>query len=59
MMSISLDPDQSGCFVNPNQGPNCLQKFLADDTGKVLTLKAPITTAADKFCDISPNFQQK
>ena len=26
----------------------------------ILTLKSPITTAADdKFCDIYPNFQQK
>ena len=34
-VSISLDPDQAGCFVSPDLGPNCLQKFLADDTGKV------------------------
>ena len=28
--------------------------------GKTLTLKAPITTAADdKFCDIFPNFRNK
>ena len=28
--------------------------------GNLLTLKAPITTAADdKFCEIFPNFQKK
>ena len=31
-----------------------------DPVGRELTLKAPITTAADdKFCDIFPNFQKK
>ena len=25
---FSFDPDQAGCFVEPDLWPNCLQKFL-------------------------------
>ena len=32
-MSNRLDPDQVQHFVGPDLGPNCLQKFTADDTG--------------------------
>ena len=28
----SLDPDQAQHFVEPDLGPNCLQKLSADDT---------------------------
>ena len=31
-MSNSLDPDQAQHFVGPDLGPNCLQKFSADNT---------------------------
>ena len=31
-MSNSLDPDQARHFIGPDLGPNCLQKFSADDT---------------------------
>ena len=30
-VSNSLDPDQAQHFVGPYLGPNCLQRFLADD----------------------------
>ena len=29
-MSNSLDPDQAGCFVGPDLGPNCLQRLSAE-----------------------------
>ena len=32
-MSNSLDPDQARQFIEPDQGPNCLLKLPADDTG--------------------------
>ena len=33
---------------------------VSSQSDETLTLKAPITTAADdKFCDIFPNFQKK
>ena len=32
--SNSLDPDQAQHFVRPDLGPNCLQKFSADDTSR-------------------------
>ena len=70
-MSNGLDADQDQQSVGPDLGPNCLQRLSADKlkiykvnilfvnregTNK-LTLKAPITTAADdKFCDIFPYF---
>ena len=31
-MLNSLDPDHAEHFVGPDQGPNCLQWSLADDT---------------------------
>ena len=31
-VSNSLDPDQAQYFVGPDLGPNCVQKFSADDT---------------------------
>ena len=31
-VSNSLDPDQARHIVGPDLGPNCLQKFSADDT---------------------------
>ena len=31
-MSNSLDPDKAPHFVEPDLGPNCLQKLPADDT---------------------------
>ena len=31
-LSSSLDPDRARLFVGPDLGPNCLQKFSADDT---------------------------
>ena len=30
-MSNCLDPDQDRCSVGPHLGPNCLQRFSADD----------------------------
>ena len=33
-MSNSLDPDHAQRFVEPDLGPNCLQRLLADDTSK-------------------------
>ena len=30
-MSKGLDLDQDGHFVGPDLGPNCLQRFSADD----------------------------
>ena len=43
-MSNSLDQDQAQRFVEPDLGPNCLQRFSADDTSrqKVNNLKAYI-----------------
>ena len=29
-MSNSLDPSQARCFVGPDLGPDCLQRFSAD-----------------------------
>ena len=34
-VSNSLDPDQACRFVESNLGLNCLQKLLADDTGRL------------------------
>ena len=34
-VSNSLDPDQARRFVEPNLGPNCLQKLSADDKSRV------------------------
>ena len=31
-MTNNLDPDHAQHFVGPDLGPNCLQKFSADDT---------------------------
>ena len=31
-VSNRLDPAQAGSFVEPDLGPTCLQKSLADDT---------------------------
>ena len=31
-VSNSLNPDQTGQFVGPDLGPNCLQRLSADDT---------------------------
>ena len=52
------DPDR---ILEKRKRKSAALDFLsADSGGKFLTLKAPITTAADdKFCDIFPNFQQK
>ena len=36
-MSNGFDPDQDGCFVGPDLGPDCLQMLSADD--KVATSK--------------------
>ena len=33
-LSNSLDPDQARRSVRPDLGPSCLQKLLADDTGR-------------------------
>ena len=33
-MSKSLDPDQARRIVGPDQGPNCLPRLSADDTGR-------------------------
>ena len=33
-MSNSLDLDQARRFVGPDQGPNCLPRLSADDTGR-------------------------
>ena len=35
-MSTSLDPDQARRYVWPDLGPNCLQKFSADDTRRYI-----------------------
>ena len=34
-MSNSLDPDQAPCFVEPDLGPNCLQKLSTDNTSRL------------------------
>ena len=55
-VSNSLDLDQARHFVGPNLGPNCLQKLSLNKFNRLpwwslLTLKAPILTAADaNFC---------
>ena len=33
-MSNGLDPGQARQFLGPDLGPNCLQSFSADDTGR-------------------------
>ena len=33
-MSNGLDPDEARRFVGPDQGPNCLQRLSADNTGR-------------------------
>ena len=33
-VSNSLDPDYARCLIEPNLGPNCLQRLSADDTSK-------------------------
>ena len=33
-VSNTLDPDQAGKFVGPEMGPNCLQRFSADDMSR-------------------------
>ena len=33
-MSNSLDSDQASHFVEPDLGPNCLQKLSADSTAE-------------------------
>ena len=33
-VSNSLDSDQARHFVGPDLGPNCLQRFSADDTDR-------------------------
>ena len=40
-LSNSLNPDQAGCFVGPDLGPNCLRSLSADNTsiGKELLCK--------------------
>ena len=63
-MSNSVDPDQASQKVRPDQGTNCIQRLPTNNKlyhcQVVLTLKAPITTAADdKFCDVFSNFQKK
>ena len=41
IMSNSLDPDQAGCFLQPDLGPNCL-KLSSDNTGRQRVNKAQI-----------------
>ena len=36
-VSNGLDPDQERRFVCPDLGPNCLQRFSADDPSRQLT----------------------
>ena len=44
--------------ISPRTAQPFFFQFVGHD--KMLTLKAPITTAADdKFCDIFPNFRKK
>ena len=40
-VSNRLDPDQGGCFVGPDLGPNCLQRAKIADTlaGQGITSK--------------------
>ena len=46
--------------VGPDLGSNSVCDDKSATGKKSLTLKAPITTAADdKFCDIFPNFEKK
>ena len=33
-VSISLDPDQDGCFINPDRDLNCLQRLSVDSTSR-------------------------
>ena len=33
-VSNSLDPDQASHYAEPDLGPKCLQKLLADNTGR-------------------------
>ena len=47
-MSNSLDPDQAGCFVRPDLGPNCLQRLSADDKSH--------HWAGKEFLDAMPTF---
>ena len=65
IVSNSLDLDQDQCYFSPDLGPVCLQRLSAHDKSgglawKELTLKEPITTAADdKFFNIFRNFRKK
>ena len=36
-MSNGLDQDQDGHYIGPDPGPNCKQKFLADDKSRLLS----------------------
>ena len=57
-MSNSLDPDLALCYVGPDQ--DLVSTRQRSHFWQVLTLKAPITTAADdKFGDIFPIFRKK
>ena len=38
-VSNSLDPDQVRCFVEPDLGPNCLQKLSADNTSRLYSVE--------------------
>ena len=60
-VSNSLDPDQARHFVEPDLGPNCLQKLSADKArvkvgmvfGKVLWLISTKISCAD-IEDLTP-----
>ena len=38
-VSNGFDPDQARCFVEPELGPNCLQKSTADDLSRQIVKK--------------------
>ena len=49
-MSNSLDPDQAGCFVGPDLGPNCLQRLSIDDKScNVLSLLIRVQTVCKGY----------
>ena len=55
-MSNSLDPDQALHYVQPDLGPNCLQRLSADNTSRQGVLEALNTVLHLSFLDRCSNF---
>ena len=44
-LDLDLDLDQGLCFVGPDLGPNCLQRFSTDMTKVAARLPGSLTSA--------------